>query len=175
MIKIIQKLEENLKDKFKNTFKFNGINNFILLLRKSFYPYEFEDDWEKFNENLQPEKEGFYNNLIIVNIMETDADLAKRICKDIKIKNMGKYHDLYLKNDTLLADVFEKFTKFCLEIYELDSAKCLSATGLVFQAALKKTKVKLKLLTHIDMLLMAEEGISGGLCNNKYMKDYDKN
>ena len=52
MIKIIQKLEENLKDKFKNTFKFNGINNFILLLRKSFYPYEFEDDWEKFNENL---------------------------------------------------------------------------------------------------------------------------
>ena len=72
----------------------------------------------------------------------------------------------------------------CLKTCEPDPAKFLSAPGLAWQAALKKTKVKLDLLTDIDMLLMVEKGIRGGIChsiyryakaNNKYMKDYDKN
>ena len=43
---------EKLKNKFKNTFKFsnNDINKLILLLRKGVYPYEYMDDWERFNE-----------------------------------------------------------------------------------------------------------------------------
>ena len=84
----------------------------------------------------------------------------------------------------MLPDVFENFSNISIEIYELDTAKFLSAPGLRWQAALKKTKVKLDLLTDIDMLLMVEKGIRGGIChsiyqyakaNNKYMKDYDKN
>ena len=72
----------------------------------------------------------------------------------------------------------------CLKIYQLDSAKFLSALGLAWEAALKNTGVKLELLTDIDMLLMVEKGIRGGICNtihrytkanNKYMKHYDKN
>ena len=53
------KIDEELKKRFKNTFKFsnNGINKFILLLRLSVYPYEYMDDWEKFNETSLPEKE----------------------------------------------------------------------------------------------------------------------
>ena len=52
------------------------------------------------------------------------------------------------------------------------------------QAPLKKTEVKLELLTDIDMLLMVEKGIRGRIChatyrytiaNNEYMKDYEKN
>ena len=88
---------------------------------------------------------------------------------------------MYLKCDTLLlTDVSENFRKICLEIYELDPAKCLSAPGLAWQVALKKTKVKLELLTDIDMLLIVEKGIKGGLyhsinrcakANNKYMKE----
>ena len=69
----------------------------------------------------------------------TDADYmhAKRVCKDFEIKNLGEYHDLYLKSDTLLlADVFENFRKMCLKIYRLDPAKFLSASGLAWQAAL---------------------------------------
>ena len=48
----------------------------------------------------------------------------------------------------------------CIKIYEIDSAKFLSAPGLAWQAALKKTKVKLDLLTDMDMLLMVEKGIN---------------
>ena len=43
-------------------------------------------------------------------------------------KNLGEYHDLCLNRGAfLLADVFEKFRKMCLEIYELDPGKFLSA------------------------------------------------
>ena len=56
-------IDEELKKTFRNTFKFsnNNINEFILLLRKSFYLYEYIDDWEKFNETRLPEKEEFYS------------------------------------------------------------------------------------------------------------------
>ena len=61
----------------------------------------------------------------------------------------------------MLADVFENFRSMCINIYEINPGKLLSAPGLAWQAALKKTKVKLDLLTDIDMLLMVEKGIRG--------------
>ena len=102
-----------------------------------------------------------------------------------KIKNRGEYNDLYVQCDTLLlADVFENFRDKCIEIYELDPVYFVSAPGLAWQACLKKTEVKLELITDYDMLLMIEKGIRGGICqathryakaNNKYMNNYDKN
>ena len=55
------KIDEKLKKRFKNTFKFsnNDTNKFILLLRKVVYPYEYMDQWGKFNETTLPEKEEF--------------------------------------------------------------------------------------------------------------------
>ena len=82
------------------------------------------------------------------------------------------------------AGVFENVRYMCTKICELDPAKLLSAPGLAWQASLKKTKVKLDLLTNIDMLLLVEKGIREGIChsfyqyakaNDKYMQDYDKN
>ena len=106
----------------------------------------------------------------------------KRVCKGFEIKNLGEYHDLYVQSDTLLlADVFENFRNMCLVIYELDPANFFSAPGLALQAALKKTKVKLDLLTDIVMLLIVEKDVRGGICHSiyrytktddKYMKDY---
>ena len=80
--------------------------------------------------------------------------------------------------------MFENFRDKCIEIFELDPVYFMSAPGLAWQAYLKKTEVKLELITDYDMLLMIEKGIRGGICqathryakaNNKYMKNYDKN
>ena len=63
----------------------------------------------------------------------TNADYmhAKRVCKDFKIKSLGEYIDLCVQSNTLLLpDVFENFRNMCLEIYERDPAKFLSAPGL---------------------------------------------
>ena len=89
---------------------------------------------------------------------------------------------MYFRSDVLLlADVFENFPKMCLEIYKLDPIKFISVPGLVWQAALKKKQVELDLLTDVEMLLMIEKVIRGGICNaihryakasNKYMSDY---
>ena len=162
----------------------NGdINKFILLLRKGVYPYKYMDSWERFNEVSLQDKKAFHSEL---NLGDTDKDFAnaQKVFEEFKLKNLGDYQDLYVQSDTLLlADVFENFRNKCIEIYELDPAHFLSAPGLAWQACLKKTKVKLELLTDIDMLLMVEKGTRGGVClavhryakaNNKYMKNYDK-
>ena len=63
----------------------------------------------------------------------TGIDYAhtKRVCRDFEIKNLGEYHDLYVQSDTLLSvDIFENFRNMWFEIYELDPAKFLSASGL---------------------------------------------
>ena len=111
----------------------------------------------------------------------------KAICmleyKEFKIKNSGEYHEVQ-RDTLLLADVFENFRNKCIEIYQLELAHFLSAPGLAWQACLKKTGVKLELLTNNDTLMMVEKGIRGAIChaihryakaNNKYMKNYDKN
>ena len=56
----------------------------------------------------------------------------------------------------------------CPEIYELDPSKFLSVSELAWQAALKKTKIKLDILTDIDMLLMVEKGIRERICHSIY-------
>ena len=147
-----------------------------MLLRKGVYP---------FDETLLPDKEDFYSNLNSKDIRYVYFIHAKRVFKEFNINNLGKYHDLYVESDTLLlVDVFENFRDKCIEIYKLDPAQFLSAPGLTWQACLKKTVIKLELLTDIDVLLMIEKGVRGEIChamcryakaNNKYMKNYDKN
>ena len=87
------------------------------MLQKGVYPYEYMDDWEKFNETSLPEKEDFYSHLNMEDITDADYAHAKRICKDFEIKNLGEYLDLYVQNDSLLlADAFANFRKMCMKI-----------------------------------------------------------
>ena len=80
-----------------------------------------------------------------------------------------------------------KVIRYCLlmhsRILETNVLYILSAPGLAWQACLKNTEIKLELLTNVDMLLMVEKVIRGGICyaihgcakaNNKNMKNYDK-
>ena len=181
-----KEFNKELLERFANTYKFcnNDLDKFIMLLRKGVYPYEYIDEWDKFSEKVLPGKDSFYSNLTLENISEIDYAHANNVFKKFNINNLGEYHELYVRSDTLLlADIFENFRQSCLENYELDPAHFVSLPGLVWQACLKKTYVELELLTDYDMLLMVEEGIRGGIChavnryahaNNCYMKDYDK-
>ena len=91
-------------------------------------------------------------------ITDVDYRHAKRVFKNFNNKKLGDHHDFYVQRDTLLlADVFENFRNKCIEIYELDSIYFLSAPGLTWQACLKKTGIKLELLTDVDMLLMVKK------------------
>ena len=100
-------------------------------------------------------------------IDEVDYRHGNKVLKSLKLENLGDYHDLYVKSDTLLlADVFENFRDMCLKDYELDPAHFVSLPGLAWQACLKKTNMELELLTDYDMLLMVQKGIRGGICHS---------
>ena len=161
------------------------MNKFMILLRKGVYPYEYMDEWDKFNEKELRSKGSFYSNLTMEDISDTDYAHVSNVFKKFNIKNLGEYHDLYVRSDKLLlADVFKSLRNAFMKNYELDPAHFVALPGLAWQACLKKTNVKLELITDYDMLLMIEDGIRGGIChaiqryakaNNKYMNDYNKN
>jgi hypothetical protein len=177
----LEALAKNLK-KFPN-LESEIKENVDLLKQKGVYPYDYMDSWEKFEKTKLPPISGFYSRLSDSHISNSDYKRAKLVWSAFKIRNMGEYHDLYLKTDVLLlADVFENFRDICLEYYKLDPAHYFTSPGLAWDAMLKLTKVKLELLTDPDMYLMIEKGIRGGIsvnsgkysaANNKYMKSYD--
>ena len=150
-----------------------------LLIRKGVYPYEYMDSWDKFEEKQLPCKDEFYSKLNMSGISEKDYEHACKVWNEFGLKNMGDYHDLYLKTDViLLTNVFESFRKVCLDNYGLDPAHFYTAPGLAWKACLKKTGLNLKLLKDPNMLLMFEHGIRGGITqsvhkwanvNNPYM------
>ena len=157
----------------------------VLLLRKGVYPYEYVDNLERFSEISLPSKKAFHSNLNMEDISDIDYRHANNVFQRFKLTNLGGYHDLYVKSDTLLlADVFKNFRDMCIKEYEFYPAHFLSLPGLAWQACLKKTNIELELLTDYDMPLMVEEGIRGAIChsihryakaNNKYTKNYNNN
>ena len=89
--------------------------NKLILVRQSIYPYEYINDWKKFNETLLSEKD-FYSHLNMEDITDADHTHTKGFCKEFK----GEFYDLYVQSDTfLLADVFESFRNMCLKIFFL--------------------------------------------------------
>ena len=143
------------------------------------------DSWKRFNETELPSKDKFYSTLNLEDISDDDYPHPINVWNTFTINNLGEYHDLYVKLDPgLLGDIFENFRDKHIEIDKLDPAYFLTTPGLSWWACLKKTGVKLELLTDENMFLTYEQGICGGICNkvhsyaeanNKYMKNYDKN
>ena len=94
-------------------------------------------------------------------------------------KKIRRISWLVCSKQYLLADVSENFQNMWTWSWSF-----FSASGLAWQSALNKTKVKLDVLSDIDMLLLTETCNRGGIChsvcrytkaNNKYIKNYDKN
>ena len=177
---------KKLIQRFTNTYKFcNGdLNKFVLLLRKGVYPYEYMDSWQRFDETSLSDKKAFYSSLNVEDITDVDYKHGKTVFEYLINNNLDDCHGLYVQSDTLLpGEGFGNFKNTCIKVYELYPAHFISAPGLAWQAFLKETEVKLELLTDVDVLLMVEKGIRGGIChaiyryakaNNNYMKNYNK-
>ena len=181
----LEKLVSNLpKESLKYTSKSFKGEKLDLMVRKGVYPYDYMDSFEKFNHKL-PSKEDFYSILNDQHISNEDYEHAQNVWNKFSLKNMGDYHNLYLKSDILLlADVFENFRNTCLEYYKLDPCHYFTSPGLSWDAMLKMTNIKLELMTDIDMFQFIEKGLRGGIsyianryskANNKYMKEYYEN
>ena len=70
----------------------------MLPLRKSVYPYEYMDDWDRFNEEKLPNKSDFYSCLNMEDISEIDYRHALKVFNKFNIKNLREYHDLYVQS-----------------------------------------------------------------------------
>lgn len=139
-------------------------NKHELLFRKGIYPYEYMDSWERFQEKQLPGMDKFFSTLTDEDISEVDYEHAKKVWEMFRCETLADYHDLYLRTDTLLlADVFENFRSMCLKQYGLDPAHYYTSPGLSWDALLKKSRVKLELLTDYDMYLFVEKGMRGGI------------
>ena len=174
------------KDAFKNLLKYFTPKQAEILKQKGFYPYEYMNTEEKFNNTKLPPREAFYSKLSGRGITEKDYKHAWNVWNSFKMKTFKEYHELYNITDVLLlADVFENFRDICLKIYGLDPVYYFTAPGLAWDACLKMTNIDLELLSDPNMLLMFEKGIRGGIsiisnrygeANNKYMrKGFNKN
>ena len=73
--------DKKLINKFSSVYDFckGDINRFVLLLRKGLYPYEYMDNWDRFNEISLPDKKDFYSRLNMENIIDIDHIHATRV------------------------------------------------------------------------------------------------
>ena len=183
----LEALVNNLpKDAFINLLKYFTPKQAEILKQKGFYPYECMNSEEKFNDTKPPPREAFYSKLSGKGISEKNYKHVWNVWNTFKMKNFKEYHELYNITDVLLlADVFENFRDICLKIYGLDPVYYFTAPGLAWDACLKITNIDLELLSDLNMLLMFEKGIRGGIsiisnrygeANNKYMgRGFNKN
>ena len=174
----LDSLVNNLpEDAFNNFKRYYTGDKLSLVMRKGVYPYEYMDSLERLKETQLPPREAFYSRLNDEGISDEDYAHARKVWKTFEMKTLQDYHDLYNETDVLLlADVFENFRDICIKNYKLDPAHYHTAPGLAWDAALKITEVELELLSDIDMFLMVEWGIRGGvsMMSNRYGKSKNK-
>ena len=175
----LDKLVKNLSDKdFKYLSEEFSNGQLKLVKEKGIYPYEYVSSFKKFKENKLPDKCRFFSSLKDFGIHEKEYQRAINAWKVCKIKNLGKYHDLYLKTDVLLlCDVFEKFIKTCLEYYCLDPSHYFNSPRLSWGAMLKMTGIKLEKINDINVHLFIKKGMRGGISyiSKRYSSIKDNN
>ena len=91
----------------KGDHKFWGFEEYSdkqkeLLIRKGIYPYEYMSSWDKFDEDRLLSMDKFYSKLNMSGVSDKEYEHARKVWDEFRIKNMGEYHDLYLKTDVIL-------------------------------------------------------------------------
>ena len=134
----------HIKEEFLLQYSVYEIN---LLLKKGVYPYEYMNDWSRFQENKLPAIEEFSNKLRNEPCSPQDYNHAQNVWKVFSCQSMEEYHNLYLKTDVyLLTAVFEAFRKFAMQTFRLDPAHYVSSPQLSWDSMLLFTNVVLDLI-----------------------------
>ena len=192
MASSLEKLASYLpKDKFKildSCFADYSESDRDLLHQKGYYPYSYFDSFDKFQEEELPPRYQWTDSLRNKAIMLTQDEWehAKKVYERFACANLGDYHDLYLKTDTLiLACVVEEFRSLCYTTYGLDSAHYFTCSHLSGDTFLKKCRADIELLTDREHLEMVENMIRGGVAsvfdkrffkaNNRYVAEHNYN
>ena len=188
----LQTLTDSLRKKGEEHFVYTqqftkNEKQFQLLLRKGVMCYNYIDqDFErKFEEPHLPAKECFYDTLKNEPLSQDDYSHACNVFAEFGCKNLRDYLLVYLTSDVLqLADVFTAFRKTFYKDFGLDASYYISLPQLAFDALLKDSKVRLELISDIDMYNWISASVRGGfsgilhreaVSNNKYMTTYDEN
>ena len=132
------------------------------------------NSFKRFSKEKLPDKKCFYSSVkdgttdnngkkLGGHISDEDYLTYNIIWNKFNLKNRGDYHDHYLKKDVLLLSVFENFTDKCVKFDRLDACHYFSSPGLSWDVMLKTTGVKLEKIFDIDMYLVIERGLRGGI------------
>ena len=147
-----------------------GEENYKLLTKKGIYCYDYFD--KKNTVKQYPEKQKFFNNLNNKNISNDEYKHDLNVFKTFKCKDLLEYSELYLKTDIChLSDVFQKFSNFAYETYNLDPRHSYTLSGFSWESMLKMTKIELQLISDSDIYLFLMDTIRGGICvvNKKHV------
>ena len=128
----------------ENHFKSEEI---VYCKQKGFFPYNYVDSFERFNETNLPPRSAFYNDLTQSCISPNEYARVEKIWEAFNIKNLGEYSDFYLKVDTcILACCFKRFQSESIKEYDLNPYNYYTRACLAIDAALKVTKQHIELL-----------------------------
>ena len=150
--------------------------NYQLFCKKGIYPYDYFNNTKKYKEQKLPNKEEFFNKINNKNISDEDYTHARNVFEKFECKKLD-YSILYFKTDLChISDVFQKFSDFAYETYEIDPRHSYTLPGFSWQAMLKLTKIELELISDPDMYLFLMDTIRGGIsvCNKKHVKADNK-
>ena len=152
--------------------KFCSPEEVRILSRKGVFPYEWFNRFDKLFRTDFPEHKAFFSKLANENISKKDYEFGKSVYERF-CRTMMDYHELYLKTDVLLlGDVVQEFCNTCHEKTGLEPFQYYTSPGFFFDSALKKSGVRLELLSDPDMYLFFEQGIRRGYSN--VHKNYQK-
>lgn len=138
---------------------------FNLLLKKSYYPYEYCTDYELMETTVKiPKIEDFYSSLREESIDLSEYRIAKKVWKKFDCQDLIDYTQIYCKLDTiLLAEIFQKFREDMFKFSNLDPAHYISLPSFAFDSMTKLTDCNLQCLNDISMVHFIESGIRGGV------------
>ena len=171
----------NVREHVFSTLQGND-QDVALLSRKGIFCYSYLESRERLFDPI-PDRDEFHNDLTNTDVSDDEWEHLQTLIRRFNLVTVQDLLRLYNILDVLLtADVWSGYRKWCLQNTGLEPGHYVSGPAFSWDAALKMTRPRLQYLKDIDMHLMVEQGIRGGISNvikryatsnNPYVPDYD--